>query len=439
MKKSWQLDRRTFLFGAGISCALPYLDAMEKKGSKAPKRMAFLYFANGACVPNSKNPEAQKWSWFPQKEGRDYVHNFGTEPLNEFRDDLSILGGLSHPMSRELLGHITGDTWLTAGDLRGAYKNSISLDQYAAAKLGRETRYPYFSFSADGGVGYPTRTCTLSYNSLGIAVPSEHNHRKIFERYFSPNGGASSTSRKKKIKEGQKIVDMVLQSSKDLKRKLGVKDQQKMDQYLDTLNSVEKQLQKNEAWLGTPLKKVDMSKVNVEVDPKQGCENYIRTMMDLMAIGFQMDLTRVMAFQIYREDGMGVGDAYPKYGAGINKGHHGLSHAKDDKLWAKFDNWMSQNFAYFLKQMKTKSDEYGNLLDNTQILYGSSQAHTHNARNCPLVLAGGKNMGLKHGSYERFSDKVPMSNLFVNMANAAGIRCEKFGDSKGKLPTKIFS
>jgi len=100
---------------------------------------------------------------------------------------------------------------------------------------------------------------------------------------------------------------------------------------------------------------------------------------------------------------------------------------------------MSQNFAYFLKQMKTKSDEYGNLLDNTQILYGSSQAHTHNARNCPLALAGGKNMGLKHGSYERFSDKVPMSNLFVNMANAAGIRCEKFGDSKGKLPTKIFS
>lgn len=443
-KKSWKIDRREFLIGAGITCALPYLEAMEVKKAKVPKRMAFLYFANGACVPPPNKDikayeEAKKWSWFPEKEGRNYVHNIGTKPLEEFREDLSILGGLSHPMSRELLGHIAGDTWLTAGDLRSAYKNRISIDQVVAGHIGRDTRYPFFTFSGDGGVGYPTRTCTLSYNNLGIAIPSEHDHRKIFERYFSPKGGESSAARKKKIKEGQKIVDLVLESSKDLKRKLGSKDQQKMDQYLETLNSVEKQLQKNEAWLGTPLKKVDKSHINTDVNHKEGCENYIRSMMDLMVLGFQMDLTRVMAFQIYREDGIGRGDRYPKYGAGINMGHHQLSHSKKDEEWAKFDNWMSMQFAYFLRQMRDRKDEFGSLLDNTQVLYGSSQSHTHNARNCPLVLAGGKNMGLKHGTYQRFPEKVPMSNLFVSMAQSAGVNCTKFSDSTGELPSNIFS
>jgi len=456
MKKTWHLDRRTFLFGAGVTCGLPFLEAMEKKetkstNSKVPKRLAYLYFPNGACVPNyKKGSEAyeknKKYIWFPEKTGSNYVHNLATEPLEEFRQDMSILGGLSHPKSRSLLGHITGDTWLTAGDLRGAYKNSISIDQVAALQLGRSTRYPFFSFSADGGVGYPTRTCSLSYNNMGIAIPSEHNHRKIFERYFSATGGAGSDVRRKKIKEGQKIVDLVLESSHDLKRRLGTKDKQKIDQYLSTLDSVEKQLQKNEDWLSVPLKDYDKSHIDVKVDPKEGCENYIRTMMDLMVLGFQLDLTRVMAFQIFREDGLGVGDVYAKYGAGVAKSHHSLSHAKKDKDWATFDNWMSKQFAYFLKQMKNKSDENGNLLDNTQVLYGSSQAHTHNARNCPLILAGGKNMGLKHGTYQRFSEKVPMSNLFVSMAKAGGVNLPKnhngdgvFADSNGTLPSTIYS
>jgi hypothetical protein len=451
MKKTWHLDRRTFLFGAGVTCGLPFLEAMETKKIKVPKRLAFIYFANGACVPNyAKDSEDyqknKKYIWFPEKAGRNYVHNLATEPLEEFRQEMSILGGLSHPKSRQLLGHITGDTWLTAGDLRGAYKNSISLDQVAAAQLGRDTRCPYFSFSADGGVGYPTRTSTLSYNSMGIAIPSEHNHRKIFERYFSPTTGGSTKARRKNIQEDQKIVDLVLESSRDLQRRLGAKDKQKMDQYLSTLDSVEKQLQKNEAWLSVPLKDVNMSHIDVKVDPKEGCENYIRTMMDLMALGFQLDLTRVMAFQLYREDGMGVGDLYTKYGAGLGKGHHRLSHGTKDKEWATFDKWMSQNFAYFLRQMKNTSDEHGTLLDNTQVLYGSSQAHTHNARNCPLILAGGKNMGLKHGSYERFTEKVPMSNLFVSMAQSAEVILPKnhqgqgrFSDSTGNLPSKIFS
>jgi hypothetical protein len=109
------------------------------------------------------------------------------------------------------------------------------------------------------------------------------------------------------------------------------------------------------------------------------------------------------------------------------------------KNWSNLDAWYSSHCAYLIKQLKAREDDFGSLLDQTQILFGSSQSHTHNAVNCPLILAGGKNLGLKHGSYEKFPDKVPMSNLFVSMAQASGVDIESFSDSTGQLPGKIFN
>ena len=441
MSKSWTLNRRTFLHGAGVACALPYLDAMASTAPKkatAPKRMCYVYFPNGVGNYSGKDQKSKDWRWFPHSEGKDYQNNNSLAPLNEFRDDMTILGGLSHPRSRQLLGHITGDTWLTGGDLRTTYNNNISVDQVAAAKIGKDTRYPFFALSADGGVGYKTRGTSLSYDITGDPIPTEFRHREIFERYFSLGNGASTGIRRKKIKEGQKIVDLVLDSSKDLKRRLGKNDQQKMDQYLSSLDSVEKQLQKNEAWLTVPMKKVGMSHLNFDLDPAKNAETYVRSMFDLMVLGYEMDLTRVMTYQIAREDGMGFGENFPKL-IGLGKGHHGISHSKDAELWGKYDQWLSKQFAYFLGKMKSVKDEHGSILDNTQVLYGCSQSGTHNATNCPLVLAGGKNMGLKHGSYSRFKDEVPMTNLFVSMLNAAGVKRDRFSDSTGKLPGEIFS
>jgi hypothetical protein len=238
------------------------------------------------------------------------------------------------------------------------------------------------------------------------------------------------------------MVDLVLESSRRLKHRLGKKDQNTMAQYLETLSSVEKQIEINEAWLDTPLKKVKGSKPMLDVDPKEGCENYIKSMFDLMALGFHMDLTRVMTFQMAREDGMGFGDAYPVLASGAKKGHHGLSHSKDMEgytEWSTHDAWLAERFAGFLKELKTREDEHGSLLDNTQVLFGSSQTHTHNASDMPLILAGGKNMGLKHGHYERFPEKVHMTNLLVSMAQAAGLDCDRFADSNGTCPGKTFS
>ena len=441
-KKSWNINRRTFLYGSGVACALPWLEAMasEKSSAKqAPKRLCYLYFPNGCSNPSESEAKNIPLRWFPRGEGTKYQVNKPLSPLKPFRQDISIIGGLSHPNSRTVNGHIAGDTFLTGGDLSNTYNNSISVDQVAARTLGKDTRYPFFSFSVDGGVGYKSRSSTLSYDQSGNPIPTESNHREIFERYFSPNNGGATGTRRKEIQSGRKIVDLVLESSKDLSRRLGKNDQQKMDEYLSSLNSVEEQLKRNEAWLSVPLKKVDSSHINLDADPAKSAEEYIRTMYDLIVLGYQMDLTRVISYMIAREDGLGLGDKYPLQVIKSLKGHHAISHANNYEVWAAYDEWLSKQFAYFIGRMKTTKDEYGSLLDNTQVLYGSACSTTHSANNLPLIVAGGKNMGLKHGAFTKFSEKTPMSNLFVSMLNAAGVKKKSFKDSTGELPAGIFS
>ncbi|MEC3907888.1 DUF1552 domain-containing protein [Tamlana sp. 2201CG12-4] len=446
-KKSWHLDRRTFIKGLGVACMIPYMESMGMNSLSSfaekrdiPKRLCYLYFPNGVAMPPKESPEHSKWNWFPLKDGTDYELTQSLSSLAPFRKDMSILGGLSHPFSRSVLGHIAGDTWLTAGDLRGEYKNSISVDQVAAKYTAEKTRFPSLSLSTDGGVGYKSRASTLSFDSVGRAIPSEHRQREIFERYFSPNGGASSMQRRKSLNQGKKIVDLVLEDSKNLQRKLGKNDKVKMDEYLASLNRVEEQVKRNEKWLDIPLKDFDASLLNLDVSPSDP-EAYLRSTLDLMILGFETDATRVITYMMAREDGMGFGDSFPKIALGT-KGHHSISHDKTKGHWVEwgeYDQWLAKQFAYFLDRMKNTSDEHGSLLDNTIILYGSACSSTHNANNCPLVLAGGSKLGLKHGSYTKFDAKhVHLSNLFVSMLNAIGIPTETFADSTGPLPA-IFS
>lgn len=441
-KKPWHLDRRTFLKGMGVACMLPYFEGMAMNSiSKfieplTPKRLCFLYFPNGVGLPPVESSYHKDWSWFPKGEGTNYKLTKTLSPLASYREDMSIIGGLSHPNSRQVLGHIAGDTWLTGGDLRGEYRNSISVDQVAAAKLSRYTRFPSLSLSTDGGVGYKSRVSTLSFNSSGRPIPSEHRQREIFERYFSPNGGASTKERRKSLHQGKKIVDLVLEDSKSLQHRLGANDKIKLDEYLTSLNQIEEQVKRNEKWLDVPMKEFDASLINLDVDPTSAPQDYVRSMLDLIVLGFQTDATRVISYMMAREDGMGFGDNFPKIALGL-KGHHGISHDKSRghwEEWGRYDQWLTKQFAYFINKMKNTTDEHGSLLDNTLVLYGSACSSTHNARNYPLVLAGGSNLGVKHGSYTKFDEKhVPMSNLFVSMLNKVDVHTEQFSDSTGPL------
>ena len=349
---------------------------------------------------------------------------------------MSIMGGLSHPFSRNVLGHMAGDSFLTGGDLRGEYKNSISVDQVAAEKLSKYTRFRSLSLSTDGGVGYKSRTSTLSFNSSGKPIPSEHRQREIFERYFSPNGGNTTQERKRSLNQGKKIVDLVLEDSKSFKNRLGVNDQVKLDEYLSSLNEVEKQLSRNEKWLNIPLKDFDASLINLDIDPTSAPEDYVRSMMDIMVLGFQTDITRVMSYMMAREDGMGFGDNFPKIALGL-QGHHTISHDRATghwEDWGRLDQWYAKQFDYFLNKMKNTKDIYGSLLDSTLILYGSACSTTHNARNCPLILAGGSKLGIQHGAYTKFDEKKErLSNLYLSMLNKLDVETVSFSDSTGQL------
>ena len=445
--KSWHLDRRTFLRGLGVAVALPYLEgmgsALQGAQAAAPRRLAFVYFPNGCSLPSLDDEKYREWRWFPDGEGADYRFTRVLASLEPFRKDLSVLGGLSHPLSRELLGHLAGDTWLTAGDLRfGEYRNRVSLDQVAARELKRHTRYPSFVFSADGGVGYKSRVSTLSFDANGHPIPSEHVHRRIFERYFAPDGGATTEERRRSLQEDKKIVDLVLEDSRWLRRSLGEADRRKLEEYLESLRAVEEQVRRNEQWLDVPLGDFDASHLTLDVQQTVDPQACVRTMLDLMVLGFQLDLTRVMTYMLGREDGMGFGDNYPKLACGIERGHHTISHDTHEghwKEWGTFDTWYAEQFAYFLGRMREVRDEHGSLLENTMVLYGSCCSTTHNARNYPLVLAGGGRMGLRHGRYTVYGNETPLSNLFVSMLHALGIARESFADSTGPLPGAPFA
>lgn len=441
-KKSWQLDRRTFLRGLGVACAVPYLEgmawALPKRGNQAPKRLAFVYFPNGCSLPGRNDKENAQWRWFPVDPGKDYEFTKVLEPLAPFRDQLTLLGGLSHPKSRELLGHLAGDTWLTAGDVRGdRYQNNISVDQVAAHQLKKHTRYPSLVLSVDGGVGYKSRVSTMSFDASGRPVPAEHRHRAIFERYFAPDGGASSEQRRKSLERGKKIVDLVLEDSKDLKKKLGQKDAEKMDEYLESLNSLEEQVRRSEEWLNIPMKPFDANNLALDPDPRVDPVQYVRTTYDLMALALQTDLTRVMSYQCGREDGMGFGDNFPNLALGIKKGHHTISHDKVEghwEEWGRYDRWVAEQFAYFCARLATMEDEHGSLLDSTAVVYGSSCSTTHNARNYPTAIVGGSKLGFQHGEYRVFDENTPFSNLFVDLLHAVDVPVESFADSTGRIP-----
>ncbi len=439
MRKSWHLHRRMFLRGTGVALALPLLESMTwaagAESTQRPQRFCAVYFANGVSLPPEKHPDHKAWHWFPLGEGRDYHFTQTLRSLEPLREEITILGGLSHPLGRKLVGHATADIWLTGGDVRGTkYRNTVSLDQLIARHVGKFTRIPSIVLSSNGGVGYKTRAATVSFDSQGQAIPAESSPREIFGRLFGQNG-RSRAAKEKRLAEDRQIVDLVLEESRALRRQLGSGDRRKLDEYLSSVSEIERRIDRTEAWLDTPRPQVNPAAVNLEAD-QSGPEDYIRTMYDLMFLAFQTDTTRAATFQISQEDGKGVSDKFPALALGLS-GHHSLSHGSGKeggfKRWGQYDQFLAQQHAYFLDRLKRTSEENGSLLDSTIVLYGSATSTTHNARNYPLVLAGGQAMGLQHGKFLKFSEKTPLSNLFVTLLDRMQAPVESFADSTGEL------
>jgi hypothetical protein len=352
------------------------------------------------------------------------------------------MGGLQHPSGLKADPHICSDMWLTGAPLHnpkpGTF-NSVGLDQVVALHTKQYCRQPSLVLSIDAGTGFLSRTGTISYSLEGRPIPAENSPRHVFERLFRGDR-ASLQSQRDNLQRRIKLVDAVVESARSLDRQLGNSDRERMDQYLTSLNEVESRLIASERWIDVPLKKQDYSHLNLDATPEGEPAEYYRNMFDLIALAFDADITRSVAFMLNREDGMGISDTFPLK-LGLSKTHHNLSHAadKDGQLqFAKYDLFLSQQVAHFFERLTGYQDRNGSVLDNTIVLFGSGASTTHNPQNLPTLIAGGANMGLKHGTYWR-KGETRMSNVYLTILRSLGVEQESFADSTGTLSGSIFS
>lgn len=446
MKSSLKLDRRAFLKGVGgAMLALPVLDAMGAEVTdEIPRRFCAIYTANGMSLPKTEHA-LPEWSWFPtaEKDG-EFVFGASTEPLKPFRKQLSFMGGLYHPSGPKSDPHTCSDMWLTGAPLYnpkpGTY-NTAGLDQVIAQHTKQFTRRPSVVLSIDAGTGYLSRTGTISYGLDGRPVPAENNPRRIFDRLFRGDH-TSLQSEHDNVERRVKLVDAVAGNARALDKQLGKSDKARMDQYLTSLNEVETQLIASERWIDVPLKKQDYGHLNLDITNEGEPAEYYRNMFDLMALAFDADISRTITFMLNREDGMGISDTFPLK-LGLSKTHHNLSHAtdKDGQLdFAKYDLFLSNQIAHFLGKMNEYKDRNGSVLDNTIVMFGSGASTTHNSHNLPTLIAGGANMGLKHGTYWKSANgEMRMSNVHLSIMRAMGIGVDAFSDSTGTLSGSIFT
>jgi hypothetical protein len=355
------------------------------------------------------------------------------------------MGGLYHPSGPKSDPHTCSDMWLTGAPLYnpkpGTY-NTVGLDQIVALHTRQYTRRPSVVLSIDAGTGYLSRTGTISYGLDGRPIPAESNPRLIFNRLFRGDH-ASSDEEHASVERRLKLVDAVAGNARALDRQLGKSDKARMDQYLTSLNEVETQLIASERWINVPLKKQDYSELNLDATPEGDQPGeYYRNMLDLIALAFDADISRTITFMLNREDGMGIGDTFPLK-LGLSKTHHNLSHAtdKDGQLdFAKYDQFLSTQIAHFLGKMNQYQDRNGSVLDNTIVMFGSGASTTHNSHNLPTLIAGGANMGLKHGQYwKSTAGEMRMSNVYLSVLRSMGIEEEAFSDSTGTLSGSIFT
>ncbi len=439
-----QLDRRAFLQGlGGAALALPVLDAMGTDvTSETPRRFCAIYTANGMSLPKPEHG-LDEWSWFPQTDADgQFVFGKSTEPLAPFRQHLSFLGGLHHPSGVKSDPHVCSDMWLTGAPLHnprpGTY-NSVGLDQIIALHTKQYCRQPSLVLSIDAGTGFLSRTGTISYSLEGRPIPAENNPRRVFDRLFRGDRD-SLQSQRQQLQQRIKLVDAVVENARSLNQQLGQSDRDRMDQYLTSLNEVETRLIASQHWVDIPLKPQDYTHLNLDASPEGEPAEYYRNMFDLIALAFDADITRSVAFMLNREDGMGISDTFPLK-LGLTRTHHNLSHAgdKDGQLeFAKYDLFLSQQLAHFLERLKTYQDRQGSVLDNSIVLYGSGASTTHNPRNLPTLSAGGTNMGLQHGTYWQQSE-TRLSNVYLSLLRSMGIEQETFADSTGTLSDSIFN
>jgi hypothetical protein len=436
------LSRRHALRGLGAALSLPLLEAMFPRAlHAAPSKFRALSASLRTqprlicCyVPNGKNI----LEWVPEHAGRDYPLSPTLKTLERHRDRFTVVSGIGHPYSQG--GHSGADTWLTGADLQGVpgadYRNTVSIDQLVAEKHEAHTRFSSLQLSDQSGTGSAGHSHTLSFDRGGTPLPAENSPRRLFERLFVPDHAVDRAATLRRYAEKKSILDGVLREAKDLHRRLGKRDQEKLDEYLGSVRQTERRVERLEAWVDVAKPEVDASLLQLASQPGNAHDRpmWIDVMLEVSYLAFVTDTTRVITYEWSREAG-GHG------GGGEN--HHELSHHGGDPAMlaklAAIDRFHLSRLGRFMDLLRETADGEGAMLDHTLILYGSGmnsgRGGEHSPKNLPLLVAGGERLGLRHGQHLAFTSDAPppMSNLLLTLAQKAGAEIDRFQDATGTL------
>lgn len=417
-----QLNRRTLLRAAGVSLALPWLDATAPRarasdarasGAKAPRRMVCICTPLGLHTPHL----------FPETCGKDYTLTPYLEIFQDLRDDLTVISGLAHPEIEN--SHDSIFSFLTAAphpERRAGFRNSISLDQLAAEKIGDQTRFPSLVLSAEG--------FSLSWTRSGALVPSDISPAHVFARLFLEGRSEEVEAQVRRLRDGQSILDQVGDQAKRMRSGLGSRDGERLDEYFSSVRELEQGLKKAEEWSHKPKPKVD-AKPPQDIANSADLLGRTRLLFDLTHLALQTDSTRLVTMML-------LGTSLVPPIPGVSDGHHNLSHHGQDPEKLKqlkiVETEKLKLLRDLLVKLKETKEEGETLLDRTSVFFSSNlgNASNHSCKNLPVLFAGG---GFRHGQYLAFDniDTPPLSNLFVSMLQRLGIEEEQFGSSTGTL------
>jgi len=433
------LPRRTFLRGTGAAIALPLLDAMIPAATawadtpaKPKSRLGFVFVPMGTDHAR----------WTPQGgEIRDQLTPI-LSPLESVKDKVTVVSNLELQQSYPGTHDTSNSGFLSAAFAKHTessdYHLGTTVDQLAAKQIGQETRLASLELSMDinplAGVCNNGYACVyqnnLSWSSPSTPLPSEAHPRLVFERLFGEGG--TSLERAELLKSRASLLDSFNQDISKLKQKVGASDRNRVDQYLETIREIERQIQRTEASDTEEF----VSDIESPVGVPAEFGDHARLLYDLQILALQADITRVISFQFTRELN---NRTYPQIG--VPEPHHPTSHHGNDPVKvekiAKIGQYHMTFFAEFLEKLKMTPDGDGSLLDNTVYLYGSGMGNPslHDHVNLPILVAGGKNTGLRGGRHIRYSKGTPLANLHLTLLDRVGVKLESFQDSTDKVET----
>jgi uncharacterized protein DUF1552 len=435
------LSRRAVLRGLGVTLALPWLDSMVPaltalgKTDPAPaRRLGVFYVPNGMSMGY----------WWPKAEGVLLELPPTLRALQGLKDQVLLLGGLGDEAASKVKGagahSRSSGTFLTCVPFQAITDANVvaatTMDQLAAKELAKETQIASLELGLESAAilgacdgASCALTNTISWSTPTTALPIENDPRALFERLFGLSGSTDPAARAARNRRNRSMLDVLTEQVARLSELLGPGDQAKIDEYMDSIRDVERRIQKAEKQNARELPVVDQP-MGIPSDYAE----HATLMMDLLALAYQTDLTRVSTFMLAREVSS---RAYPEIG--VPDSHHPLSHHSNEELKLerlhKINEYHFQQFARLIEKLSKIQEGDGTMLDQSLFLYGSgiSDSNAHSYDDLPLAIVGGKAVGIRGGRYLRYPKGTPLANLHITLLDKLGLHVGKFGDSTGPL------